>query len=413
MKIKTYKEAIKKVFVIEETRDYSLERVEKAMELLWNPLKNINVIHIAGTNWKWSTSKMVFAVLKNAWKKVWAFTQPHLLDLKERFITDSWEITEKEFVEFLNKILDLDLKFSFFEKATLISFLLFEKREVEYGVIEVWFWGLLDSTNVVSPVITAITSIWIDHTKFLWNTIEEISFQKAGIIKEGIPIIYNHKNDVIKKVAEEKNAPIIFTKNKIKTNLIWEYQEKNAAIAFEICKYLLYSLPLSKGVPEVWGGGIFSLILEWLQKVEHFWRLQYITPNLLIDWAHNTAWLVELKKYLLSLDFNKNICSADCWILNNIKLCFAQKKWKNWDKILEVFDKENNFILVESENKLMVEKAEILLQNIKGLKPSVDKINLIIKTPEEIFELSQNNKNKLYVVFWSLYMIWDFLKFVK
>lgn len=394
MKIKTYKEALERVFVIEETRDYSLERVEKAMKLLWNPLKNIKIIHIAGTNWKWSTSKMVFSVLKNAWKKVWAFTQPHLLDLKERFITDSWEITEKEFVEFLNKILDLKLKFSFFEKTTLISFLLFEKREVEYGVIEVWFWGLLDSTNVVSPVITAITSIWIDHTKILWNTIEEISFQKAGIIKEGIQVVYNHKNDVIKKVAKEKNAPIIFTKNKVKTNLIWEYQEKNAAIAFEICKYL----KISK-----------DLILKWLQKVEHFGRLQYITPNLLIDWAHNKAWLVELKKYLLSLDFNKNICSADCWISNNIKLCFAQKKWKNWDKILEVFDKENNFILVESENKLMVEKAEILKEKILENK----NINLIIKTPEEIFELSQKNKNKLYLIFWSLYMIWDFLKFVK
>lgn len=394
MKIKTYKEALERVFVIEETRDYSLERVEKAMKLLWNPLKNIKIIHIAGTNWKWSTSKMVFSVLKNAWKKVWAFTQPHLLDLKERFITDSWEITEKEFVEFLNKILDLKLKFSFFEKTTLISFLLFEKREVEYGVIEVWFWGLLDSTNVVSPVITAITSIWIDHTKILWNTIEEISFQKAGIIKEGIQVVYNHKNDVIKKVAKEKNAPIIFTKNKVKTNLIWEYQEKNASIAFEICKYLKISE---------------DLILKWLQKVEHFGRLQYITPNLLIDWAHNKAWLVELKKYLLSLDFNKNICSADCWISNNIKLCFAQKKWKNWDKILEVFDKENNFILVESENKLMVEKAEILKEKILENK----NINLIIKTPEEIFELSQKNKNKLYLIFWSLYMIWDFLKFVK
>ena len=394
MKIKTYSEAIKRVFIIEETRDYSLERVEKAMMLLWNPLKNIKIIHIAGTNWKWSTSKMVFSVLKNAWKKVWAFTQPHLLDLKERFITDSWEITESEFVEFLNKILDLDLKFSFFEKTTLISFLLFEKREVEYAVVEVGFWGGLDSTNIVNPVIIAITSIWIDHTKVLWNTIEEISFHKAWIIKERIPIVYNHKNDVIKKIAEEKNAPIIFTKNKVKTNLIWDYQEKNASIAFEICKYLKISE---------------DLILKWLQKVEHFGRLQYITPNLLIDWAHNKAWLVELKKYLLSLDFNKNICSADCWISNNIKLCFAQKKWKNWDKILEVFDKENNFILVESENKLMVEKAEILKEKILENK----NINLIIKTPEEIFELSQKNKNKLYLIFWSLYMIWDFLKFVK
>ena len=400
LKIKTYKEALEKIFFIEETRDYSLEKVEKAIKLLNNPLKNIKVIHITGTNWKWSTCKMVFSVLKNYWKKVWAFTQPHLIDLKERFITDIWEITEEEFVFFLNKILKLDLKLSFFEKCFLISCLLFEKREVEYAVIEVGFWGLLDSTNVVKPVITAITSIWIDHTKVLWNTIEEISFQKAGIIKNNIPIVYNHKNKIIEKIAEEKKAPIIFTTEKVKTNLVWEYQEKNAWIAFEICKYLLYSLPLkSKEVPE--GGRIFPIILEWLQKVEHFWRLQYITPNLLIDWAHNEAGLEELKKYLNTID-------------KNIKLCFAQKKGKTWDKILKVFNLEKNFILVDSENKLMVENAEILKEILIGqTQGTAPTKNFEIKTPEKIYKLSENNENNLYVIFGSLYMIWDFLKFVK
>ncbi len=398
MKIKTYKEALEKIFIIEQTRDYSLEKVKKAIELLNSPLKNIKVIHITGTNWKGSTCKMVFSVLKNAGKKVWVFTSPHLLDLKERFLTDIWEITEKEFVEILNKILNLDLSFSFFEKCFLISVLLFEKREVEYAIFEVGFWWLLDSTNVVNPVITAITSIWIDHTKILWNTIQEISYQKAWIIKEGITVVINHKNKVIEKVAKEKKAPIIFTTKKIKTNLIWDFQEKNAAIAFEICKYL-FSLPLkSKEVPE--RGWIFPTILEWLQKVVHFWRMQYITPNLLIDWAHNEAWLLELKKYLLNLWFNRDICKWDCGIPNNIKLCFAVKKWKNWDKIFKIFW-ENNYILVESENKLMVEKAENISKNYE------------IKTPQEIYKLSQENKNNLYVVFWSLYMIWDFLKFVK
>jgi len=385
MTIKTYREALEKIFVIEEVRDYSLEKIRRAIELLDNPLKNIKIIHITGTNWKWSTCKMVFSVLKNAWKRVWVFTSPHLVNLKERFLTDIWEITEEEFVKILNRILKLDLNFSFFEKCFLISVLLFEKREVEYAIFEVGFWGLLDSTNVVKPVITAITSIWIDHTKVLWNTIEEISFQKAWIIKEKIPVVYNHKNKIIEEIAKQKNAPIIYTFKKVKTNLIWDFQEKNSAIVFEICKYLK--------IPE-------ELILEWLQKVVHFWRIQYITPNLLIDWAHNEAGLLELKKYLLNLWFNKNICRWDCGIPNNIKLCFAVKKWKNWEKILKVFW-ENNYILVESENKLMVEKAENISKNYE------------IKTPDEIYKLSQQNKNNLYVVFWSLYMIWDFLKFVK
>jgi len=375
---------------------------------------------------------MVFSVLKNSGKKVWVFTSPHLVDLKERFLTDIWEITEKEFVEILNKIqgaeniLLKEMNFSFFEKCFLMSVLLFEKREVEYAIFEVGFWGLLDSTNVVNPVITAITSIWIDHTKVLWSTIEEISFQKAWIIKEGIPIVYNHKNKIIEDIAKLKNAPIIFTTKKVKTNLIWDFQEKNASLAFEICKYLLEQdthkgCTLQKYVGVSLVDTLNNLILEWLQKVVHLWRMQYITPNLLIDWAHNEAGLLELKKYLLNLWFNKNICRWDCGIPNNIKLCFAQKKWKNWEKILKVFW-ENNYILVESENKLMVEKAEKLkeiltgwtqglpLQNSVGVVPCICPI---IKTPDEIYKLSEKNKNNLYVVFWSLYMIWDFIKFVK
>ncbi len=406
MKIKTYAQALERVFVIEETRDYTLTKVIEWMELLWNPLKNIKVIHIAGTNGKGSTSKMCFAVLKHAWKKVGAFTQPHLLDIKERFLTDTWEITEEEFVELLNRILELDLDFSFFEKAFLLSCLLFEKRWVEFAIMEVWFGGLLDSTNVVSPIITAITSIWIDHTKVLWNTIEEISFQKAGIIKEGIPIVYNHQNKVIEKIAQQKDAPIIFTEKLIETNLIWEYQKKNAAIAFEICKYILNEInsPLQRGAR---GGEVKNIILQWLEKVQHFGRLQYITDNLLIDWAHNEQWLEELKKYIL-------------WLKNkNIRLCFAQKKGKDGSKIMKVFWKEyNNFILVKSSNTLMVEDAASLKEKIiNNFSVSTESqawdssLNIGIHTPEKIFEFSQKNKQILYVVFGSLYMIGEFLEF--
>jgi len=405
MQIKTYKEALDRIFIIEEKRDYSLEKIKKAMFLLNNPLKNIKIIHIAGTNGKGSTSKMVFSVLKNAWKKVWIFTKPHLVDVRERIMDNSWEITEKEFIKTLNIILSLWVKFSFFEKQFLMASLFFQSKWVEYWILETWIWWLKDSTNIVNPVITAIISIWIDHIKTLWWTIEEISFQKAGIIKKWIPIVYNHKNKVIEKIAKQKKAPTIFTEKKVKTNLIWDYQEKNAGIAFEICKYLLTS-PQPSPLEE---RGLYKLILEWLQKVEHFGRLQYITPNLLIDWAHNEAWLLELKKYLLSLWFNKNICKADCGIPNNIKLCFAQKKWKNWEKILKIFW-ENNYILVDSKNELMVEKAEILKENIVGMNLCV---HPEIKTPEEIYKLSKKNKNNLYVVFGSLYMIWEFLKFNK
>ncbi|MCD5380609.1 hypothetical protein LR004_01665, partial [Candidatus Gracilibacteria bacterium] len=261
------------------------------------------------------------------------------------------------------------------------------------------------STNVVEPTITAITSIGIDHTKVLGNTIEEISFQKAGIIKSGIPVVYNHKNSVIQKKAEEKNAPIIFTKKLVETNLIGEYQKRNAAIAFEICKYLKINE---------------NTILEGLQKVVHWGRLQYITNNLVIDGAHNEQGLQELFKYLETLTSPHSISPIgreEAQKQNRIQLCFAQKKGKDGSKIMKVFGKKySDYILVESENKLMVENAdilrEIILENPTVLTENFNPLNINILTPDEIFKLSQENKNTLYVVFGSLYMIGDFLKFV-
>jgi len=375
MYIKTYKEALEKIFVLETTKDYSLEKVKKAMKLLNNPLKNIKVIHIAGTNWKWSVCNMVFSVLKQANKKVWIFASPHLVDLKERFRTQDGEISEKDFVDILNKILKLPLKLSFFEICFLIAVLYFEKKGVEYAIFEVGMWGLLDSTNVVNPVVTAITSIWLDHTHILWNSLDEISYQKAGIIKENIPIVYNHKNEIIEKIAKQKNAPIIFTTKRIKTNLIWDFQEKNAGIAYEICKYL--------NIDE-------KTILNWLQNVKHSWRLQYISSNLLIDGAHNRDGLLELKKYLEKIK----------WNFDNIKLCFALKKWKEANLIFEIFWKKD-YILVDSSNKLMVEDS-------RNLKNKIN-FDVEIKTPHKIMQQAQKEKNNLFVVFWSLYMIGEFL----
>lgn len=202
--ITTYTEALEKIFTYEECRDYSLEKMEQAMELLGDPLKNIKVIHVAGTNGKGSTCRMVYAVLREAGYSVGTYNQPHLVDIRERFLVNEQMMSEEEFVEILNRILALPIDFSYFERTTLIAFLYFEKKQVDYACIEVGFGGLLDSTNVVHPVITAITSIGFDHMKVLGNTLEEISYQKAGIIKSGIPIVYNHENPWIQKIAQIK-----------------------------------------------------------------------------------------------------------------------------------------------------------------------------------------------------------------
>lgn len=374
--IRNYDEAIKYIFDVEIARDYSLEKVKACALKLWNPQYNYNVIHITGTNGKWSTCNMCFSVIKKRWKRVWIFTSPHLLDIRERFKTTLWLISKDDFVEIINKLLDLDMQLSYFENCTLIAFEYFKKIGCEYAIIEVWMWGLLDSTNIVNPMITCITTIWYDHMELLWSTLEEIAFQKAWIIKYGKPVVINFHNKIIEDIAEEKNSPIIFTNKIGETNLIWEHQKKNAGLAYEICKFIW--------VPE-------DIIASWLQEVDHKWRLEYIQDNLLIDWAHNEQWLDSLKNYLWQVKNN----------YKKIIYCFWIKKGKNTRKlIINKFWEDKEYIIVKQEHN-MLELSETIESEIFW-------VNYQIKTPLEIKNLANKNKNTLYVVFWSLYMIWWF-----
>ncbi len=371
--IKTYKQALDIIFKKEETTKYNLDNIKKWLELLWNPQNNFKIIHIAWTNGKGSTSKMIFSILKQAKEKVWVFTSPHLVDIRERFETENWKISEEEFLVILNKILDLNIDLSYFDKCVLIALEFFKLKKCEYVILEVGLWWRLDTTNVVNPIITVITSIWLDHQNILWDNIEKISKEKAGIIKKNIPLVLNFKNNVIEKIAKEKNAKIIYTNKKIKTNLLWKFQEKNAWIAYEIAKFL-----------KIEEKNIFS----WLQKVDHIWRLQFLEKNMLVDWAHNEDSLKELKKYV-----EKNLKNK----FEKIFYCFSLKKGKNIDLIINNIWKENNFILVDIKKEI--------LENMTKYKEKYE-----IKNKQEIFNLQKENPKNLYIIFWSLYMIGDFIE---
>ncbi len=370
--IKSYKEALDTIFKIEQIKDYSLKKVFKAVKLLKNPEKNFKIIHVAWTNWKWSVSRMLFSVLKTARKKVWIFTSPHLVSIRERFEDNEGLISEDDFVKCLNKILDLKLNLSYFEICFLIALLYFAEKKCEYLILEVWMWWRLDATNIVTPIVTAITSIWFDHEEFLWDSLEEISREKAWIIKEKIPIFLNHKNKEIEKIAKEKNSPLFFTDKKVKTNLFWEFQEKNAGLAYEISKYLK--------IDE-------KIILKWLNSTINRWRLEFIKDNILLDWAHNKDSLKELKNYI-EKNLEKNF--------RNIYYCFSIKKWKNPKLIFDIFWKDKNYIWFSYKSKMRED-----LTKSKDLKD--------FKTKEEIINLASKNKKDLFVVFGSLYMIGIFI----
>lgn len=371
--IYTYNDALEYIFKEELIVDYSLNSIRRGLIACGNPEKTFKIIHIAGTNGKWSVSKMIFSILKESQKHVGVFTSPHLIDIKERFETEAGDISEKDFISILNRIQLLEIALSYFDICVLLACIYFQKQNCEYVILEVGVWGRLDTTNIVHPIITAITSISLDHQHLLWNTIEKISAEKAGIIKPSIPVVLNHKNTVIENYAKNIKAPLIYTDRLVKTNLLWKFQQKNAAIAYEITKYL--------GINP-------QIIMKGLQKVKHEGRLQFLQSNIIIDGAHNEESLKVLQQFIdtkIQKDFD------------NIYYCFSLKKWKDINLVVHTLGKHNNFILLDISNSM--------LENLSRYSDQYP-----LESKEYILRSANENPKDLYVIFGSLYMIGEFMK---
>ena len=200
-----------------------LSDTKKFYELLGSPGKEIPKIHVAGTNGKGSTCFYTSKILKEHGIRTGLFTSPHLVSMKERFVLDGEEITDDEFVTVFEKVLD-KCKFvdeeekalmppSFFEFLFFMFMEWMSMQKADAMVLETGLGGMLDATNIFDdPKVTAICSVGMDHMEQLGNTLEEIAFQKAGIIKENVPLVYlnneDQVNDVIKEEADRKNAPV-------------------------------------------------------------------------------------------------------------------------------------------------------------------------------------------------------------
>ena len=193
-----------------------LERVEEFCRLLGNPHNDYHTIHIAGTNGKGSTSHMMASVLQQAGYRVGLFTSPHLKDFRERVRVDGKMISEQEVVGFVERNMPeiKHLGLSFFEITAAMAFEHFARQNVEVAVIETGLGGRLDATNIITPLVSVITNIGLDHTDLLGSTLQAVAAEKAGIIKRGVPVVLGERseeyNDIFVKRAEELNAPLYF-----------------------------------------------------------------------------------------------------------------------------------------------------------------------------------------------------------
>lgn len=324
-----YEEAMKYIVDIGKLgSSYGLERTYRLLEILGNPQNKIKVVHIAGTNGKGSTTSMVTSLLMGKGFKVGMYTSPYLEEFEERMQINRVNIPKERLGELMDKLkLAVDIVVeeglshpTEFEIITCLMFLYFYEEKVDYAVVEVGLGGRLDSTNVVTPIVSVITSISKDHTNLLGNTLGEIAGEKAGIIKEGIPVvIYPQKKEAfetIEKKAMEmhsdlkcidiNNCKVVGIENNtehyqkvlvnlnnlelnIKLPLLGEHQVNNLLLALEV----FYK------ISEVEGFSISKEeIEEAIYKVKWIGRLEVLknTPLTVIDGAHNIEGITALAK---------------------------------------------------------------------------------------------------------------------
>ena len=220
----TYSEAIEYLYssrppfhqVGAEAYKPGLENTLRLMAQVGNPHLHLKAIHVAGTNGKGSTSHLIAAALQAAGYKVGLFTSPHLVSLTERIRINGQPIPEDEVAAFVTQhkaFLD-ELQPSFFETMTALGFAYFVKEQVDIAVVEVGLGGRLDSTNVLTPILSVITNIGLDHTEFLGNTLTKIAKEKAGIIKAGVPVVIGESHpqtmNVFLAKAQECGSEIYF-----------------------------------------------------------------------------------------------------------------------------------------------------------------------------------------------------------
>ena len=297
---------------------FSLERIRKISQALGSPEKNYPKIHIAGTNGKGSTCAMLESICRASGMKTGMYTSPHLLYLGERIQIDRVPVGKTRLMELLDRVLKVcDRLFSradmaeypsFFEVMTAAAFLHFAEEKVDVGIIEVGLGGRLDSTNIITPNISVITTIGLDHTQYLGNTIAEIAAEKAGIIKKSVPVVAGFLQAeafaAIESAARRADARLYsagdFFKDESempKCALEGAYQRRNAAVA-SLCARVLAS-----------GGGPFegleAFISTGLERVSWAARWQKIplknNATLILDASHNPEGAEALRENLQAL----------------------------------------------------------------------------------------------------------------
>tara|TARA_Y100000814_G_scaffold124276_1_gene89412 strand:+ start:6489 stop:7841 length:1353 start_codon:yes stop_codon:yes gene_type:complete len=320
---------------------FHLQRISEFLDNLDNPHLKIPTIHVAGTKGKGSVCSLITSILTKNDKKVGLITSPHLHSVTERIRLGSDPIDQNDFIDLVNelwpKVEHHNHSSSFgeltwFEFMIAASFYYFEKCGVDFQVVETGLGGRLDATNVVHPIVSVITSISLDHTKILGETIEEISFEKAGIIKSGIPIVlspqkFDEAFDVIADIASQRNADLISVSDlyhvenvrNLRTSQVFDVKLQNVSYQFELGllgDYQIENALTALGTINVLRSSGFEIsdesISEGCRQVVWSGRFEYLSTindsfEILVDGAHNVYSMECLVQEIKNLKYEKLI----------------------------------------------------------------------------------------------------------
>ena len=375
-------------------------------EHLGNPQETFKTIHVAGTNGKGSTSHALASVFQAAGYKTGLYTSPHLKSFTERIRIDGKEITEEDVVEFVanNRAFLDELQPSFFEMTVGMAFWYFAKESVDIAVIEVGMGGRLDSTNVIHPELCVITTIGYDHTQFLGNTLPVIAGEKAGIIKQGVPVVISQTQKetqaVFSEQAAAKQAAIVFADQvwevtklpesenpniqqlanfkvrssdgefNLKFGLNGDYQRFNLPGILEAVKLLRnQGWNLSDTALQV---GLESISEQ--TGLKGRWQLLQVNPIILADTGHNEAGIGEVVNQLKKYSYSK------LWMV------IGMVNDKDISKVLDLLPKEANYIFCQASIPRAMDAHELARKgNEKGL------IGQVIPTVSEALEFARKN----------------------
>lgn len=426
-----YQESLK---YIEETHKFGirlgLDNMSKLLELLGNPQDNLKLIHVAGTNGKGSTTAMITKMLNGLGYKVGMYTSPFLEEFEERIQINGENIPKDvlaELVTYIKPYIDKVKEEGYghpteFEMITVLMLLYFEREKIDFGVVEVGLGGRLDSTNVIIPIVSVITSISFDHTNLLGNNLREIAGEKCGIIKRNIPtIVFPQQEevmDVVIKKCEKENSKLYivnfndaqlldivkgdktFQKVKIKGEkeyilelpLLGEHQIYNLALAIKVMEVVE-----KQGFIHLNNKAIENSVREVMWKG----RLEVLSNNplIVIDGAHNIQGITTLKN-----NIQKYFNYKDVYLILGILA----------DKDVEMMVKE---ITPLAKKVYAVTPHSIRAELAQDLRDEIIKYNENCKAYEDYEEAFNNalkdaKENDLIIASGSLYMIGDMRKLI-